>query len=196
MTTDPRTPPVDPEDLAALHTRLARAADANGLLEIAYREIDSPVGPLLLAATPRGVVRVAFAIEGFDAVLTDLATRLSPRVLRAPNRLEATAYELDGYFSGRRTAFDLPLDHALSSGFRARVQAHLTAIPYGETATYAQVAAALDNPKAIRAVGSACATNPLPILQPCHRVLRSDRSLGGYLGGLPAKEILLALEGR
>jgi methylated-DNA-[protein]-cysteine S-methyltransferase len=158
------------------------------------------VGSLLIAATDRGVVRVAFASEGHDAVLGMLATRLGSRILKmtsgrgAGGELDAAARELDEYFAGRRTAFDLPLDLSLATGFRRAVLGHLREIAYGSTESYAQVAEAAGSPRAVRAVGSACATNPLPVIIPCHRVLRSDGSLGGYLGGLEAKRALLALE--
>ncbi|HEY1917938.1 MAG TPA: methylated-DNA--[protein]-cysteine S-methyltransferase [Streptosporangiaceae bacterium] len=177
------------------HERLVVAAQAAGILDVAYRDIDSPVGPLLLAATGEGLVRVAYAAEGHDAVLAQLATRVSPRVLAAPGRLDAAAREIEEYFAGRRTHFDLPLDLRLSSGFRREVLTHLPGIGYGSTASYAALAAAAGNPKAVRAVGTACATNPLPLVLPCHRVVRSDGSLGGYAGGPEAKRILLTLEG-
>lgn len=182
-------------ELGALHERLAAAAESEGMLDIAYRTIESPLGTLLLAATERGLVRVAYEREGFDAVLATLAARVSPRVLEAPARLDAAARELDDYLAGSRRDFDLPLDHALSSGFRAEVQRRLPEIAYGQTATYAVVAELAGRPRAVRAVGTACATNPLPIVVPCHRVVRSDGSLGGYVGGLEAKTSLLTLEG-
>lgn len=185
---------VDPEQLSRLHTALERAANRDGVLDVAYRTIDTPVGSLLIAATERGIVRVAYAIEDHDAVLESLAERVSPRILRAPGRLDAAAGELDEYFAGRRTSFDLPLDLSLSKGFRREVLEHLRAIAYGRTETYTEVAVAAGSPRAVRAVGSACATNPLPVIVPCHRVLRSDGSLGGYLGGLDAKRALLDLE--
>ena len=180
--------------LRALRGRLAERAGAAGILDVAYRTVDSPLGPLLLAATGRGLVRVAFAREGFDAVLEALAERVSPRVLEEPGALDAAARELDEYFAGARTAFDLPLDRSLTGGFRREVQEALPTIPYGGTLTYRQVAEAVGRPRAVRAVGTACATNPLPIVVPCHRVLRSDGGLGGYLGGLEAKTALLDLE--
>ncbi|WP_166877422.1 methylated-DNA--[protein]-cysteine S-methyltransferase [Salinibacterium sp. ZJ450] len=184
----------DAAKLADLHRTLEKRSDAAGLLDIAYTVIDSPVGPLLLAATDKGLVRVGFEREDFDRVLDSLASRISPRILRAPTRLDAAARELDEYFAGRRTGFDLPLDYSLSSGFRQTVQRHLSDIAYGTTETYKEVAEIVGNPKAVRAVGSACATNPLPVVVPCHRVLRTDGSLGGYLGGLEAKTALLTLE--
>lgn len=185
---------VDAGSLEALRARLAEQAQDQALVEIAYRRLDTPVGPLLLAATPVGLVRVAFEREGFDAVLQTLAARVGPRVLEAPRRLDGAARELDEYFAGRRRVFDLPLDLALSSGFRRSVQRLLPDIAYGRTRSYAEIAAQAGNPRAVRAVGTACATNPLPVLVPCHRVLRSDGGLGGYIGGLEAKSSLLALE--
>jgi methylated-DNA-[protein]-cysteine S-methyltransferase len=180
--------------LARLRLRLEQAAEAEGLLDVAYTTVTSPVGPLLLAATPKGLVRVAYDVEDHDQVLDTLARRLSPRVLRAPKRLDAAARELDEYFSGRRQTFDLPLDLSLSAGFRQLVQRHLPDIGYGQTRSYGQVAALVGNPKAVRAVGTACATNPLPIVVPCHRVLRADGTPGGYAGGPDAKLTLLRLE--
>lgn len=185
---------VEVDAYARLHARLARTADDAGLLDVAYRTLDTPVGAVLVAATEQGLVRVAFAREGFDAVLSALAGEVSPRILHAPRRLDPVAVELEEYFAGRRTTFDVPLDLRLSRGFRHDVLHHLRGIAFGRTETYAQVAAALDNPRAVRAVGSACATNPLPVVVPCHRVVRSDGGLGGYLGGLEAKRALLTLE--
>ncbi|HEX4091884.1 MAG TPA: methylated-DNA--[protein]-cysteine S-methyltransferase [Trebonia sp.] len=186
--------PTDADTLARLHRTLERAAQDEGLLDVAYRTVDSPVGTLLLAATPRGLVRVAYDVEGHDRVLDVLASRVSPRVLRAPQRLDAAAQELEEYFAGRRRSFDLPLDLSLSKGFRLLVQQHLTSIGYAQTRSYRQVAELVGNPKAVRAVGTACATNPLPIVLPCHRVLRTDGSTGGYAGGPAAKTALLNLE--
>lgn len=185
---------VPEETMAALHRRLAESVDRAGVLDVAYTTIDTPVGPLLLAATDRGLVRIAYQREDHQAALEKLAATLSPRILRAPRRLDAAATQLDEYFAGRRTAFDLPLDFSLSSGFRQLVQRHLSDISYGQTGTYQQVAQIVGNPRAVRAVGSACATNPLPIVVPCHRVLRTDGTLGGYVGGVDAKTALLALE--
>jgi methylated-DNA-[protein]-cysteine S-methyltransferase len=181
-------------DLAALHARLEREAERAGVLDVAYTTIDSPVGSLLLAATERGLVRVAYEREGHDRVLDTLAARLSPRVLRAPKRLDTARRELDEYFTGGRTTFDLPLDFALSGGFRETVQRELSRIAYGHTLSYKDVATVVGNPGAVRAVGTACATNPLPVVVPCHRVLRADGGLGGYIGGLDAKTALLTLE--
>ncbi len=182
------------EQLAVLRDRLNAAADTGGLLDVAYRTLDSPVGSLLLAATDQGLVRVAFAVEDHDAALQSLAERVSPRLLRAPARLEPAARQLDEYFAGRRQTFDLAVDWRLTAGFRSAVLHHLAAIGYGRTATYTAVAALAGSPRAVRAVGSACATNPVPVVVPCHRVVRTDGGLGGYLGGLEAKRTLLGLE--
>jgi len=186
--------PGDPGDLLRLHARLAAQAQRDGILDVAYRTVDSPVGPLLLAATEAGLVRVAFASEDLDAVVQDLADRISPRILAAPARLEAPARELDEYFTGLRRSFDLPLDWRLSAGFRRSVLSHLTEIGYGQTASYAAVARLAGNPKAVRAAATACATNPLPVIVPCHRVIYSDGRAGRYLGGAEAKRTLLTLE--
>ncbi|KAB7751245.1 methylated-DNA--[protein]-cysteine S-methyltransferase [Mycolicibacterium mucogenicum] len=185
---------IGPDRLGELHNRLAAAAQRDGVLDVAYRIVDSPVGPLLLAATDQGLIRVAYAIEDHDAVLQQLADKVSPRILRAPARLDAVARELDEYFTRTRRTFDVPLDWRLSAGFRAAVLHHLPEIGYGQTASYATVAALAGSPKAVRAVGTACAKNPLPVVVPCHRVVRSDGAMGGYLGGPEAKRLLLELE--
>ncbi|WP_083894539.1 methylated-DNA--[protein]-cysteine S-methyltransferase [Nocardia tenerifensis] len=184
----------DPALLTDLRRRLAADAQSAGLLDVAYRTVDTPVGTLLLAATPAGLVRVAYPNENHDTVLHTLAERISPRVLAAPARLDAAAREIDEYFAGTRTHFDLPLDLRLAGGFRRQVIEHLSDIGYGHRASYAAVAAAVGNPRAVRAVGSACAHNPLPVVIPCHRVVRSDGSIGQYVGGLAAKTTLLTLE--
>jgi methylated-DNA-[protein]-cysteine S-methyltransferase len=187
-------PAVTDAQLHGLHDRLAARAEAEGLLDVAYRTLDTPVGLLLLAATEKGLVRVAYEVQGHDRALESLAALVSPRILSAPARLDAAAGEIDEYFAGRRRAFDLPLDFSLSRGFRRAVLSHLPDIRYGHTASYASVAAAAGSPRAVRAVGTACATNPLPVVVPCHRVIRSDGSLSGYAGGPAAKRALLTLE--
>ena len=187
-------PETDPGAQLRLQARLAASAADAGILDVAYRTLDSPVGTLLLAATEKGLVRVAYASQDHDAVLAELADRVSPRVLRAPGRLDVAAHEIEEYFAGRRHLFDLPLDLRLSSGFRRTVLDHLSDIGYGTTASYAAVAASAGNPKAVRAVGTACAMNPLPVVVPCHRVVRSDGTMGQYAGGTDAKRALLALE--
>jgi methylated-DNA-[protein]-cysteine S-methyltransferase len=183
-----------PEHLAALHSALEVAAETNGILDVAYRTIDTPVGPLLLAATERGLVRVAYEREGFDDVLRTIAAKVSPRILRSRTRLDNASRQLEEYFAGLRTVFELQLDYSLSTGFRRTVQRQLSDIAYGHTRSYTEVAAIVGNPKAVRAVGTACATNPLPVVVPCHRVLRANGTLGGYIGGLDAKSALLNLE--
>ncbi len=180
--------------LALLHSRLEQTAQRDGILDVAFDIRDTPVGGLLLAATEAGLVRVAYAGEDHDGVLATLAAAVSPRILRAPHRVEGAARQIDEYFAGTRTHFDIPLDFRLSHGFRRDVLSHLTGIAYGQTESYAQVARAVGSPRAVRAVGSACATNPLPVVVPCHRVVRSDGTVGGYVGGPEAKRILLTLE--
>jgi methylated-DNA-[protein]-cysteine S-methyltransferase len=183
------------EALVMLHTRLEVAADQAGVLDVAYTTIETPIGSLLLAGTDAGLVRVGFEREGHDEVLETLSSSLSPRILQAPRRLDAAIRQISEYLEGHRTSFDLPLDFSLSHGFRQEVQRSLSRIAYGHTRSYREVAELVGNPKAVRAVGSACATNPLPVVVPCHRVVRSDGSLGGYGGGIDVKTALLRLEG-
>ncbi|MGB5113092.1 MAG: methylated-DNA--[protein]-cysteine S-methyltransferase [Mycobacterium sp.] len=187
----------DHDTLTRLHQRLERDAQDTDVLDVAYRTLDTAVGRLLLATTPLGLVRVAFLTGGHDTVetaLAALAQRISPRILHAPTRLDDVAIEIDQYLAGRRTEFDLPLDLRLADGFRRRVIEHLGEIGYGRRESYATVAAAVGNPKAARAVGSACAGNPLPLVIPCHRVVRTDGTIGQYAGGAAAKAALLELE--
>jgi methylated-DNA-[protein]-cysteine S-methyltransferase len=175
--------------------RLAERAAEEGLLDVAYTNADSPFGTLLLASTPKGLVRVGLPNQDADELLVDLANRVSPRVLEAPARLDEARRELDLYFDGELDSFDLPLDWRLSEGFRLRVLRAIARIPYGETRSYMQMATSAGNERAVRAAGTACGRNPLPLVVPCHRVLRSGGALGGYGGGLPMKRGLLALEG-
>jgi len=181
-------------DIADLRSRLAARAEQEALLDVAYRIVDSPIGPLLVATSPVGLVRVAFQSEGHDAVLDQLAAQISPRIMTKSPRSDDVARQLDEYFAGRRHEFDLPLDLQLVSGFRRTVISHLPDIAYGSTASYKAVAAMAGNPTAVRAVGSACSHNPVPVVVPCHRVVRSDGSSGNYLGGGDAKAALIALE--
>jgi len=178
----------------ALRARLVDAAEREGLLDVAYRTLDSPIGPLLVAVTAIGLVRVAFEIEDHDAVLRKLAGAVGPRILWSARRTDDAARQLDQYFAGTRRTFDVVLDLQLVTGFRRAVITHLPDIAYGTTESYAIVAAAAGSPNAVRAVGTACGHNPVPIVVPCHRVVRSDGSIGQYRGGAEAKATLLALE--
>jgi methylated-DNA-[protein]-cysteine S-methyltransferase len=187
-------PAADRDTEAELRARLAADAEREGLLDVSYRTFDSPFGSLLLAASPEGLVRVAFALEDHDAVLTQLATAISPRILRSPRRTDDVARQLDEYFAGRRRHFDLAVDLQLVRGFRRAVISHLREIAYGTTESYAAVAKAAGNPAAVRAVGSACRHNPIPVVVPCHRVVRSDGTIGQYLGGTDVKKALLTME--
>ncbi len=174
---------------------LAERAASEGLLDVAYAIVDSPFGPLLVAATRRGVVRIGLPNQDRDELLEDLAARISPRVLEAPGRLDSARRQLDLFFDGSLRDFDLPLDWRLSRDFRRRALRAVARIPYGETRSYAQIARSAGSGRAVRAAGSACGANPIPIVVPCHRVLRTGGGLGGYGGGLPMKEALLRLEG-
>jgi methylated-DNA-[protein]-cysteine S-methyltransferase len=182
--------------MARLRDQLVAAAEANRLLDVAYRTLDSPVGTLFLAATHHGLVRVAYEREDHDHVLQILSKVISPRILRAPCRLDQVARQLAEYFTGERRDFVLPLDFRLAHGFRRAVLGHLVPINYGQAETYAEVAAATGHARAVRAVGTACATNPMPVIVPRHRVRRSDGKLGGYVDGLETKATLLSLEAR
>lgn len=177
-----------------LRSALVPRARERGLLDVAYRVVDSPFGDLLVAATPAGLVRVAFSSEGHGEVLESLALLLSPRLLYAPALLDEVARELSEYFEGRRREFGITVDLALSLGFRRQVLQRLRGVAYGRTVSYGALAAEVGSPRAARAVGSACATNPVPVVVPCHRVVRSDGSVGRYSGPPGVKERLLALE--
>jgi len=175
---------------------VAERAAAEGLLDVAYSTVDSPLGPLMAATTPHGLVRLSYSkFRDDDVVLAELARRVSPRVLEAPARLDAVRRELDEYFEGRRTGFDLPIDWALTRGFTTAVLRATAQVGFGQTTTYAEVAGAAGSPRAVRAAGNSLGSNPMPIVVPCHRVLRTGGGLGGYTGGLENKEFLLRLEG-
>jgi methylated-DNA-[protein]-cysteine S-methyltransferase len=174
---------------------LADRAAADGLLDVAYAIADSPFGPLLLATTPRGLVKLSLPNYDPEEALEDLAARISPRVLEAPARLDEVRRQLDDHFEGRLHEFDLPLDWQLSRGFRRRALRAIDRIPYGRTRSYTDIARGAGNERAVRAAGTACGANPIPIVVPCHRVLRSGGGLGGYGGGLAMKEALLEMEG-
>jgi methylated-DNA-[protein]-cysteine S-methyltransferase len=184
-------------DVAAAVRRATERAQAEGAVDVTYAEVDSPLGPLVAAKTPHGLVRLAYEDwgGGLDAVLGDLADRVSPRIVEGPARLDDVRRELEEYFAGRRHEFDLPIDWSLSHGFTQRILQAIAAIPFGRTSNYRDVAAAAGNPRATRAAGNACGANPIPIVVPCHRVLRTGGGLGGYTGGTDKKETLLRLEG-
>jgi methylated-DNA-[protein]-cysteine S-methyltransferase len=188
-------PDIDDDTVAAATARALAAADAEGLVDVAVARTDTPIGTLTLAATPAGLVRVGFQRE-LDTIAQELAVTISPRVVELPSRLDDVRRQLDEYFDGRRHRFDLPVDLRLAGGFRRTVLELLfEEVGFGETRSYAQLAARAGSPRASRAVGTAMATNPVPIVVPCHRVLRTGGALGGYGGGLDVKRWLLALEG-
>jgi len=173
-----------------------RRVAGEGLLDVAYATVDSPLGPLVVAATPRGLVRLAYTgSRDEEEVVEDLAGKLSPRILEAPERLDDVRRELDEYFEGRRADFDVPIDWSLTRGFTGKVLRQTARIGYGKTSTYAEVAGRAGSPRAVRAAGNALGSNPIPVVVPCHRVLRTGGALGGYTGGVERKEFLLRLEG-
>ena len=182
-------------DTAALSASVAERASQEGILDLAYCEIDSPVGSLLAVATPEGLVQLGYPLQPRDEVLESLSRRISPRLLEAPARLDPVRRELDEYFAGRRQAFDVRVDWRLTGGFTRKVLRETARIPFGETRSYMQIAAKAGSPRAHRAAGSALGANPIPIVVPCHRVLRTGGGLGGYGGGLDVKRELLRLEG-
>lgn len=188
----PQAPPID---LAAFHDALARRAAAEGLVDVAYAVADSPLGPLMVAVTDRGLVRLSYEGEDVDAQLAELAQRVSPRILRAPERTDAVRRQLDEYFAGRRRGFEVPIDWRLVRGFATSVLRATARIPFGAVSTYREVAAEAGSPNAYRAAGNALGSNPIPIVVPCHRVLHAGGGLGGYTGGLDRKRYLLQLEG-
>jgi methylated-DNA-[protein]-cysteine S-methyltransferase len=183
-------------DLPADTPDLTGRAEAEGLIDVAYTSVDSPLGPLVVAGTPKGLVRVSYTeFRGEDEVLEELARRVSPRVLEAPARLDPVRRELDEYFEGQRHDFDVPIDWSYLAGFTREVLRATARIGFGEVSSYAGVAAEAGSPRAVRAAGNALGSNPMPVVVPCHRVLRSGGKLGGYTGGLEKKEFLLRLEG-
>jgi methylated-DNA-[protein]-cysteine S-methyltransferase len=184
-------------DVVAAVRRATDRAQAEGAVDITYAEVDSPLGPLVAARTDHGLVRLAYEDfnGGLDVVLGDLADRVSPRIVEAPARLDDLRRQLDEYFEGHRQQFEVPIDWSLSHGFTQRILQAIWAIPFGETSNYRDVATAAGNPRATRAAGNACGANPIPIVVPCHRVLRTGGGLGGYTGGVEKKETLLTLEG-
>jgi methylated-DNA-[protein]-cysteine S-methyltransferase len=188
-------PREDGRAAATAARRVSERAAAEGLAEVSYAPADSPFGTLLLAATRRGLVRVGFPEEAPDALLEKLARRISPRIVEARRPLDPVRRELEEYFAGRRRAFDVALDWSLVGPFGRRVLTATAEIPYGGVLSYAEVAAEAGSPRGSRAAGNALGSNPMPIVIPCHRVLRSGGALGGYGGGLERKRWLLELEG-
>ncbi len=182
-------------DTDRLSAALRQRAEAEGLMDVAYGSMDSPLGELLVAVTPRGLVRVAYVHEAQDAVLEELAGRISPRVLRAPERTDPVRHELEEYFAGGRQAFEVPIDWSLVRGFAAGVLQATARVPFGQVTTYREVAGAAGSPRGARAAGNALGSNPIPIVVPCHRVVHAGGGLGGYTGGLERKRFLLRLEG-
>ena len=176
-------------------------AERDGLIDVAYASVDSPFGRLLLARTDRGVVKLALPSHrgstiSDDEVLSELAAKVSPRILESPKRLDEERRELDAYFEGKRQRFDVPVDWSLTGpGFRSRALHAVARIPYGKTRTYAEIAKAAGNERAFRAAGTACGVNPVPLIVPCHRVLQSGGGVGNYGGGPEMKRALLSLEG-
>lgn len=189
MTTTPTTGLTDA--LAAFRRR----AMADGILDVAYGFVDTPLGTMAVFVTPRGLVRLAYERDGFDRAIEEMAERVSPRVVAAPERTDEARRELDEYFAGERRSFEVPIDWSLVRGFNLGVLRATAAIPYGSLSTYRDVAAAAGNPRAARAAGNALGGNPIPIVVPCHRVVHAAGGLGGYTGGLERKELLLGLEG-
>jgi methylated-DNA-[protein]-cysteine S-methyltransferase len=190
-----RNAPVAELHRGALAVALAQRAGRASLLDVAYAEIDSPIGELIVFVTPRGLLRVKYADEPIEGVLADVAARVSPRILRAASRTDEARRQLEGYFGLRRRTFSLPIDWSLVHGFATGILRQTARIPFGDVQTYGQVAAKAGSPRAARAAGNALGSNPIPIVVPCHRVLHADGGLGGYSGGLDRKRYLLALEG-
>jgi methylated-DNA-[protein]-cysteine S-methyltransferase len=189
-------PPAVPDlDVAALRAGLARRAADEGLLDVAHATADSPLGPLTVMVTPRGLVRLSYPGEGIAEQLAEVAARISPRILEAPERTDDVRRQLDEYFAGRRRAFELPIDWRLVRGFAGDVLRATARIPFGGTSSYREIATDAGSPNAYRAAGNALGSNPIPIVVPCHRVLHAGGGLGGYTGGLERKRFLLHLEG-
>ena len=188
-------PPSDLLDLEAVRARLARSAADAGLLDVGYGTVDSPLGPLTVVVTPRGLLQLSYVEEPDDAALEAIAARISPRILAAPERTDDVRRQLDEYFDGHRRRFEVPIDWRLTRGFAGDVLRATAAIPFGSVSTYRGVATSAGSPNAYRAAGNALGSNPIPIVVPCHRVLHADGGLGGYTGGLERKRFLLRLEG-
>jgi len=190
-----RPPASAPFDARAATTVLVQRAIEAGLADVAYGWLDSPLGKLIVAVTPRGLVRIAYEREAEEDVLQELAAGVSPRVLRLPERTDAARRELEGYFAGTIRRFDLPLDWSLVHGFAMGVLKATARVPFGHVATYGEMAASAGSPRAARAAGNALHINPIPIVVPCHRIVPASGGIGGYGGGEDRKRFLLDLEG-
>jgi methylated-DNA-[protein]-cysteine S-methyltransferase len=187
--------PSAPLDLDGLRVDLARRAADEGVLDVAYGTADSPLGPLTVIVTQRGLVRLSYAHDAVEEQLDEIASRISPRILASPERTDPVRRQLDEYFSGQRQGFDVPIDWRLVRGFAGEVLRATARIPYGSVSSYREVAGEAGSPNAYRAAGNALGSNPIPIVVPCHRVLHAGGGLGGYTGGLERKRFLLELEG-
>jgi methylated-DNA-[protein]-cysteine S-methyltransferase len=184
------------QEWAAARAGFVARAASEDLVDIAFEDHETPLGRIRINATDTGILRIILPIENTEEVLEDLARNVSGRILGVSTpAITTTRRELDEYFEGRRRRFEVPLDWTLATPFRRDVLHATALIPYGETSSYRQVAIAAGRPKAVRAAGSALSHNPLPIIVPCHRVLRTDGGIGQYLGGVAAKTQLLTLEG-
>ena len=184
-------------DIAAVRRatdRVRERALAEDLIDIGYATLDTPIGRLLVAATAVGLVRIGFEDEG-DGPLIELSALVSPRIMETPGRVDEARRQLDSYFDRGLRQFDLPLDWRLVGSFGRRVLGRVARLPYGGVESYGDVAVEIGHPRAARAVGNAVGANPMPIVVPCHRVVRTGGALGGYGGGLPRKRFLLELEG-
>ena len=184
-----------PFDVEAFRAALGERADRAGLVDVAVGQVESPLGLLTAMVTDRGLVRLSYPGEGIDDQVAEVARRVSPRVLPSARRTDAVRRQLDEYFAGRRTAFEVPIDWRLVRGFAGAVLAATARIPFGAVSSYREIAADAGSPNAYRAAGNALGSNPVPIVVPCHRVLHAGGGLGGYTGGLDRKRYLLALEG-
>jgi methylated-DNA-[protein]-cysteine S-methyltransferase len=181
------------EAAARAAARVTERARTDGLADVVYAEVSSPFGPLLVATTRRGLVRLAYPDEPIDAVLDRLSVRVSPRIVEG--RLDRERRELEEYFESKRSAFDIPVDLTLAVGFGRKVLRATARIPYGKVSTYREIAGRAGSPRGSRAAGNALGANPIPIVVPCHRVVATGGGLGGYTGGIDRKEFLLRLEG-
>lgn len=183
------------EESARAAARLTETAAEAGVLDVAYGLVDSPLGPLVAAVTPRGLVTLAYERGQLEGILERIASRLSPRILEAPARLDRVRRELDEYFAGRRRDFELDIDWRLTRGFTQKVLRTTARIDFGKVLTYREVADRAGSPRAVRAAGNALGANPMPIVVPCHRVVPTAGGVGNYTGGAERKQFLLRLEG-